>query len=71
MPLSLTRRTTFITTDKQIYKRHDVVFIEALVFDAFDKKPINLKQGDPDVVMTLILFDPSGNKVHESETKVE
>jgi len=43
---NLLRLESYINTDKVIYKPNDVMFIEVLVLDAFNKTPIGLDPTD-------------------------
>jgi uncharacterized protein YfaS (alpha-2-macroglobulin family) len=54
----------FLSTDKEIYRNLDVMFIEGLVFDAFEKTPIFPEIGD-EVLITFHLFDPNDQQVYE------
>jgi len=36
----------FVTTDKVVYRPNDVMFIEVLLMDAFDKTPVALNKTD-------------------------
>jgi|LauGreDrversion4_2_1035121.scaffolds.fasta_scaffold17594_2 hypothetical protein len=63
------RRQGHIFTDKAIYRTKDVIFIEALVLDAFQKTPtamISLEQFMYVNYMTLMIYNPMGVQVYSS-----
>jgi hypothetical protein len=63
LPPSSPRLDAHIFTDKVIYRPSDVMFVEVLVLDAFNKTPIALTSKDINNYIYYLLFevyDPSG-----------
>jgi hypothetical protein len=54
-------------TDKEIYRPFDVIFVEGLLFNSMDKKPVFTtvaEQARPLFNLTMELYEPSGNLIH-------
>jgi len=64
---------SYINTDKVIYKPNDVMFIEVLVLDAFNKTPIGLDPSDSyfsNFMFQMEIYDPSDNKVYDTQAEL-
>lgn len=61
------RLDAHIFTDKVIYRPSDVIFMEVLVLDAFNKTPVAMDPKDQynyNYYLTMELSDPSGSKIY-------
>jgi uncharacterized protein YfaS (alpha-2-macroglobulin family) len=63
------RLDSHIFTDKVVYRPNDVMFVEVLVLDTFNKTPVALIKGDDynyNYYLTFKLSDPSGSNIYTS-----
>ncbi len=69
-----TRLQTHIFTDKVVYRPNDVIFIEVLVLDAFNKTPIALDPKDRynyNYYLNLEMKDSAGSSIYSSSNYVQ
>jgi uncharacterized protein YfaS (alpha-2-macroglobulin family) len=67
------RLQTHIFTDKVVYRPNDVIFIEVLVLDSFNKTPIALDPMDQynyNYYLNLDLKDAAGTSIYSSSNYV-
>jgi len=68
------RLQTHIFTDKVVYRPNDVIFIEVLVLDSFNKTPIALDPMDQynyNYYLNLDLKDAAGTSIYSSSNYVQ